>query len=387
MPLPRDTVEEALRRWEALERAQGHAPVIDFDCAPPAAKPPPFNHRFAALDELTRLRTRAESHHPELRTQLDAHLTYLGTLIGQQHPLEQYLRLTQGCPPHGWTQDYLEQRAWIARDALASLGISWDQHTRTNLHAASEQLPATDVGAAIAEYADKYEPSIRRLVDTDTRFSLRIEDVDVDAYWSYWLDGAGHDARLRINKKKASSSRTDAYHFALHEVLGHALQYASLIAHAASHTVEWPRILAVHCPYQVTFEGLAQVLPGIASPEDDTICARTRVDHFTNLIRRHLHILINSGATTSDCRELARRHIPWWTDGDIARELYDRSRDPQLRSYLWSYPAGMDWFVRLVEKVGTTTTEVLRETYRRPLTPGDLHQLWPTDRPTRGGNQ
>ncbi|MBV9013273.1 MAG: hypothetical protein JO272_14715 [Pseudonocardiales bacterium] len=386
MPL-RDAVEEAIRRWDALERSRGEAPVIDFDCAPPGGQPSPYDNRFAALDDLTRLRIEADTHHqPALRTQLDAHIAYLGALIGQQLPLDEYISLTQGCMPRSWTRDYIEQYAWVAREALESLGISWDEDTWTNLHAASEQLSAADVSSAIAEYADKYESSIRRLVDTDADFNLTIEDVEVDAYWSYWLDGTGHDTRLRINKSRASFSRVDAYRFALHEVLGHALQYSSLTAQAESHTVEWPRILAVHCPHQVLFEGLAQVLPWVASPDDEIICARTRIDHFMNLVRGQIHILVNSGMTAAACRDLARRHVPWWTDEEIARELYDRSRNPQLRSYLWAYPAGMDWFVKLVEAGGATLAEVLREAYRRPLTPSELHQLWPTG-PIIGGNQ
>ncbi len=383
----RDAVEEVLRRWHALEQSRGEAPVIDFDCAPPADKPSPFDNRFAALDDLTRLRIEADTQHqPVLKTQLNAHIAYLCALLGQQLPLDEYISLTQGCAARGWTQDYIEQRAWIAREALGSLGISWDEHTWTNLGAMSEQLPAAGVSFAIAEYAGKYESSIRRLVDTDADFNLTIEDVEVDAYWSYWLDGAGHDTRLRINKNKTSFSRVDAYRFALHEVLGHALQYSSLTAQAESHTVEWPRILAVHCPHQVLFEGLAQILPWVASPDDEIIRARTRLDHFMNLVRGQIHILVNNGATAADCRDLARRQVPWWTNEEIARELYDRSRNPQFRSYLWSYPAGIDWFVRLVEAGGTTLAEVLREAYKRPLTPSELHELWPAG-PVIGGNQ
>jgi hypothetical protein len=383
----RDAVEEAIRRWDALERSRGEAPVSDFDCAPLVEQPCPYDNRFAALDDLTRLRIEAGTQHqPVVSAQLDAHLAYLCALLGQQLPLDEYISLTQGCTPHGWTQDYIEQRTQIAREALGSLGISWDKHAWTNLGAVSEQLPAADVSSAIAEYAEKYEPNIRRLVDTDADFNLTIEDVEVDAYWSYWLDGAGHDTRLRINRNKTSFSRVDAYRFALHEVLGHALQYSSLTAQAESHTVEWPRILSVHCPYQVLFEGLAQVLPWVASPDDEIICTRTRIDHFMNLLRGQIHILINSGATAADCRDLARRHVPWWTDDEIARELYDRSRNPQLRSYLWSYPAGIDWFVRLIESGGTALAEVLREAYRRPLTPSELHELWPAGQ-LIGGNQ
>jgi hypothetical protein len=382
----RDAVEEVVRRWDVLERSRDEAPVIDFDCAPPMEKPRPFDNRFAALDELTRLRTEADvQHQPALRTQLDAHIAYLCALIGQQSPLDEYISLTQGCVPRGWTRDYVEHRAEIARQALGSLGISWDEQAWTNLRAISEQLPAADISSAIAEYAEKYESKVRQLVDTDADFNLTIEDVEVDAYWSYWLDGAGHDARLRINKNKASLSRVDAYRFALHEVLGHALQYSSLTAQTESRTVEWPRILAVHCPHQILFEGLAQVLPWIVSPENDIVCARTKIDHLMNLVRGQIHILVNSGMTAADCRDLARRQVPWWTDEEIAHELYDRSRNPQFRSYLWAYPAGIDWFVRLVETGGTVTTEVLREAYRRPLTPSELRKLWPAG-PTIGGN-
>jgi hypothetical protein len=48
--------------------------------------------------------------------------------------------------------------------------------------------------------------------------------------------------------------------------------------------------------------------------------------------------------------------------------------------------AGIDWFVRLVEAGGTTLAEVLREAYRRPLTPNELHTLRPAG-PVIGGNQ
>jgi hypothetical protein len=382
----RNAVEHAVRRWDALERSRGEAPVIDFDCAPPVDRLRPFENRFAALRELSQLGSRTNKQHPALRAQLDAHIVYLRALIGEQLPFDQYISMTQGCPARGWSPDYVEHRAQMAKDALESLGISWDNDTWVNIRSLSEQLPAADVASAIGEYADRYEPTIRRLVNTNAKFNLTIEDVEVDAYWSYWLDGAGHDARLRINKKNASFSRVDAYRFALHEILGHALQYSSLTAQAESNTVEWPRILAVHCPHQVLFEGLAQVLPWLASPEDELVQARTRLDHFIHLVRGHIHILLNSGATVVDCRDLARRQVPWWTNEEIMREFYDRSRNPQFRSYLWAYPAGIDWFIRLVEAGGTPPEEVLREAYRRPLTPSELHELWPTG-PVIGGNQ
>ena len=220
----RNAVEDAIRRWDALERSRGEAPVIDFDCAPPADKPHPFQNRFTVLDALNRLGNDTKEQHPALRAQLDAHIAYLRAVIGEQIPFDQYIFMTQGCAARGWTRDYVEHRAQMAKDALGSLGVLWDNDTWINTCNLSEQLPAADVASAIGEYADRYEPTIRQLVDTNATFNLTIEDVQVDAYWSYWLDGAGHDARLRINKRNASFSRVDAYRFALHELLGHAHQ-------------------------------------------------------------------------------------------------------------------------------------------------------------------
>jgi hypothetical protein len=96
----RDTVEEAVRRWDALERSHGEAPVIDFDCAPPVDKPRPFDNRFAALDLLTRLRVEANAQHqPLLSAYLDAHIAYLCALMVQQLPFGEYISATQGCAP------------------------------------------------------------------------------------------------------------------------------------------------------------------------------------------------------------------------------------------------------------------------------------------------
>lgn len=62
-------------------------------------------------------------------------------------------------------------------------------------------MPTTEVSSTIAGYAEKYESSIRRLVDTKAEFNLTIEDVEVDAYLSYWLDGAGHDTFAHQQEK------------------------------------------------------------------------------------------------------------------------------------------------------------------------------------------
>lgn len=387
----RDHVEHAVRRWHAFEEAQGADPVIDYDCAPPNQPVDPYPDRFTALDGLVELRNQADDD-TALADQLDAHTTYLRALLGEQTSLDDYVRRTQRCSARGWSPEYVHHRGDLARSVLGSLDIAWNADTWRRLRELEEDSsPAADPGAedpsaAIREFADKFEPTVRKLTGTSAEFNLSIENVTLDAYWSYWLDGAGRDARLRINLANASLTSNDAYRFALHEVLGHALQYASLADHAESHEVDWPRLLCVHCPHQVLFEGLGQVLPLIADSDNELVRARVRLDHYLQLVRAELHLLINNGESATACRDHALRRVPFWSGTTIARDLVDRSLNPQLRTYLWAYPAGIDWFVNLHEAGGTRAAEVLKEAYQRPLDPSELRALWPAG-PAIGGNR
>jgi hypothetical protein len=381
---PRDAAEHAIRRFHALEIVTGADPVIDYDCAPTDEVVQPYPDRLAALDELSGL-IDADDDGP-VAEQLTAHTTYLAALLGERRPLDDYVRRTQGCPARGWTSDYLDHRRTMARNALAQVGVPWDTTSRDRLRAADDPVDPTDIGEVISALVTEHEPLVRELARTTAEFRLTIEPVQLDAYWSYWLDGAGHNARLRINTANASFTHTDAYRFALHEVLGHAMQYAGFTTHAERHDVSWPRLLAVHSTHQVLCEGLAQLLPLVVRPHDCLAVATARLDHYLQLVRAEVHVRINTGATVAECRDLLHVHAPFVAPEAVERELRDRSRNPRLRTYLWSYPAGIDWFVNLLEQRPELLPEVVRAAYERPLGPSALHQLWPQG-PRIGGNR
>jgi len=95
-------------------------------------------------------------------------------------------------------------------------------------------------------------------------------------------------------------------------------------------------------------------------------------------VRAAVHLAVNHGEPLTGIAAETRRRIPWWDDARISDELADRGTDPMLRSYLWSYAAGTDWFVTLADEAdGATKERVLRAAYAAPLTPADLHALWP----------
>jgi hypothetical protein len=381
----RDEVEAALRSWDAYERERGTAPIIDYDCRPLAGPVKPASSRLQVFTALQRLYTASKDQADEaVGSRVLGDLAYLRALMGERPPLAEYIEQTQGCGSAGWSQEYLARREADARTAVERLGIAWNADTPNRLAERETRLTAEQAPDAIRREAAELEPMVRKLVDTDAPFNLNIEAANLDVYWGYWLDGSGTDARLRLNLRHAQFTEIQARVFALHEVLGHALKGASYAARCAVDDVPWVRLLSVHAHQQVLLEGLAQALPLFVIPDDEQVAARVRLSHFTQLVRAELHLAINHGATVEECARLARSRVPFWSDEDIADTIADRGVNPQLRTYLWAYPAGIDWFVSLAEDGGPATSEVLRSAYRRPLTPSDLTALWP-EGPAIGG--
>lgn len=381
----RDEIEATLRAWHAYEADRGSATVIDFDCVPGGAGVGPATSRLAVHRRLAELRVRAEEAGAEhLTTRLTADLAYLGARLGERPPLDEYVRATQGCGAGGWQDGYISHRGEQARRALAAVGVKWGTDTVRDLHTVEGPIEVGDAPEAIRQAAGDYEDAVRQATGSRAPFELSIETTEVDAYWAYWLDGAGDKVRLRINLRRACFTKVGARQFALHEVLGHGLQSASWSARAIAEDVPWVRLMSVHAPQQVLLEGLAQALPLFIAPDDPLLIARTRLDHYIQLVRAELHVALNRGAAIEELADHARFRMPWISDAAIADVLTDRGADPQLRSYLWAYPAGIDWFANLADADQATWTTVLRAAYREPLTPSDLAALWPAG-PVIGG--
>jgi len=373
----RDEIEQVLRAWNAYEIARGNEPVIDFDCYPSDADIAPATSRVAVYQQLRDLRETTDDN-DVLAVRLDADLAYLGSLLGERPPLDAYLAATQGCTGAGWSSQHVEEAGERARAHLTSLGIGWHATTGKELTAAEGPLAAHNAPDAIQQAADELEPRVRALTGATAGFRLHVETVDANAYWHYWLDGAGQDVRLRLNLRHAGFTAVRAQQFALHEVLGHGLQYASLSARCRDESVPWVRLLAVTASHQVLFEGLAQAMPLFVTPHDEAAVTRVRLDHYLQLVRAELHVAINSGVSVAECLAHGHARVPWWTDELITDHLTDSGADPRLRSYLWSYPAGLDWFVALADDADSRVkAEVLHAAYREPLTPTDLARLWP----------
>ncbi|MCD5313414.1 hypothetical protein [Kineosporia babensis] len=378
----RDQVEALIRRWHVYEVDRGGRPVIDFDCSPDRAprRYRPVESRLEVYQELTRLRaTAAEigSGARQIGEVIRAHRAYAGALLGRRDPLYTYLRDTQGCDAEGWPEEHILQVRDLAVKALEGLGVRWGRDLNRDLLALEQPITGEEAAELIPAAARSLEPVVRELVRSTAKYSVRVQPDDVDDFWAYWLDGAGQDVRLRINQRYATFTMVQVRQFALHELLGHALQYASYTQVCAEDPdVPWVRLMSVNLPYQFMLEGLAQALPLFVTPSDAALVARVRLAHYLQLVRGELHLAVNAGVPLIECANHARARVPYWTDATISDTLTERSANPLLRSYLWSYPAGLDWWAALADSADDQARDrVLQAVYRRPLSPVQLERL------------
>lgn len=381
----RDEIEQTLRAWNAYETKRGTNPVIDFDCHPEDAQIEPAASRLAVYHRVGELRQQADqSGHSWLADRLAADHAYLAALMGERLPLSEYVLATQGCPANGWPSDYISGLGEIARKSLDALGISWGPELASDLEELARPIDTADAPDLIRQAAADYETAVRLATGTTAPYELTIETANVDAYWNYWLDGAGQQVRLRLNLRGGRFTKLDARQFALHEVLGHGLQNASYAARCGQENVPWARLTSVHAPQQVLLEGLAQAMPLFIAPDDELLIARVRLVHYTQLVRAELHVSLNHGVPITECAAQVRARVPWWTDAHVSDFLTDRGTNPRLRSYLWAYPAGLDWFAALAEADASVISRVLDAAYSDPLRPSDLAALWPAGPPIGG---
>lgn len=383
----RDDLENIVRSWNRYELARQAPAVIDFDCYPQPQEPEP-----ESLDRLSTYwrmldisRAATEQNEAALAERANAHLAYLRALMGERPALSEYMLATQGCHARGWPEPYIEQIGERARAYLDAIDVQWNAQTGKQLADIEQTIDPTDAPDAIEQAAHDLEPAVREATGTSAPFTLRVETTNLNAYWAYWTDGTGQDVRVRLNMKYSQFTKILARQFALHEVLGHGLKGASYAQECAvNKSVPWVRLLSVHAQQQVLLEGLAQALPLFVTPDDKLLTTRVRLDHYTQLVRASLHVALNQGSSIEDCVEYAKAHVPFWKNENIADMLTDRSADPLLRSYLWAYPAGIDWFVNLADENAAEIPAILRAAYRSPLTPADLSRLWPAG-PVFGG--
>lgn len=392
----RDNLTRVLRSWNAYEINSGQPPIIDYDCQRVSpSNTTPARNRSEVLSGLLHLEAEIGGGDSMLVSRIQADVAYLKALLGERAPLGEYIQLTQGCYPHGWPEEYIDALRDSVRRRLADRGTEWGPQTSQQLDL--QQIEAT--GGSPLKYGDaadfmkdvvgRLKPSVCELVGVDPPFEVDIRVVDEDTSWNAWLSGAGSHMLFQLNRNSSRvpprmMTRVEAKRLAIHEVLGHALQYASFAQRYADDDVPWVPILSTHAPHQIMLEGLAQTLPCLVAPDDEQLMDSVHLGHYRTMVLGQLHAKLAQGATDSECADYAKSHVPSWSAQRITGFLQARRQDPNSSSYKWAYPAGAAWFMALASAEPETVKHVLRTCYQDPLAPADLAVLWPAGPPIGG---
>lgn len=355
--------------WDALEQRNGAKGIIDFNVAG-IVEADRFEHRVDVLEAIVELRRSCDPG-SFVGQRLTAHETYLRALMGQQFSFDAYVAATQAVLPATLPDRQLRAARTVAETQLAELGVNPNGSIDDQLSALDPPLPFDTVEQTFRSMLDEHRHSLEDVIGQPVPFELTIEDVEVDEYWSYWVDGAGTEFRLRLNRKRGSFTRVECLQFTFHELLAHCGQMKAWATHiAAGNLPRYFGLTTVHAPEQVMLEGLAQTLPLLIPNEamtDPVLAVRLALMRHRLMIDNNLHCMINTGATVERC---ASYHEHWSLGSSTRRAITDlaaRGAGPLYRSYLYAYPAGCELFWSAHERLRPEQqAELVRACYRGP---------------------
>lgn len=366
---------ETLWAWDRHERANNRPAIVDYAPASPRDETPVLA-RWDVRERLIELQNEAPNTAAHQR--IDAHLAYLDATCGVREPLTTYVQRTQGLTPHEAPEAYVQELQSRLQVSLGDLGLTFADDLPEALENAEGLVRIEDIPELFRDILATWKPTFDAYVRQTGDWSLDIEIVEIDDYWSYWVDGIGSSFRLRINRRNARFTSVLATQFVFHELLGHASQLdAWRRSSEAGAVTPWRIYSSVHTPHQPLLEGLAQALPLFVNEAADApLLLRIQLSHFMQLARNQIHVWAESVNDLRAIIDRATQLVPWWTPDKIVREIQDRSVNPLLRSYLYAYPAGLDFFTRASCHLDESARQSLVERcYAEPLFPSELESL------------
>ena len=369
---------QVLIGWHCLENNGSTPPIIDFDVSG-VASASNFDHRYDVLLALQELKGACDPRSFAFE-RVCGHEAYLRVLMGQQIPFDDYVKATQGVLPRLFSDDYLEQARATAQHRLAVVGIEASGSIRDQLKELDPPLDVTRVERTFRALLEEHFGSLETIVAENVRFNLEIEFVEVDEYWSYWVDGEKDRFRLRLNKSRAVFSSSECLQFAFHELLSHCGQmqaWSTLISQGR--LARYFGITTVHTPEQFMSEGLAQMLPLLVSSpakDDELLIARMALMRYELLVQNNLHYMVNHGASLEDCLMRYNERSLQPNTRAMLTDLASRGTNPLYRTYQYVYPVSCELFWRAAEKLSSCgRAELVKFCFRGPGSAATLDAL------------
>ena len=319
--------------------------------------------------------------------QIEASYWYAKRQAGHKMDTFEYIEMTQTFEPEFVPESLLQALSQRLISHAEEVTGSSDPASMEKWREANSlsRDGATDL---FREKAAQAVSKVKKFVGLYFDDDFDVEPVDVNEYWWVW---ANTDERGRfLFRQNFSTERNKIWTPGKADELGwhegyHKARMArrkELIRRGKLHP--FFGLTTVHGPEAAVDEGLAQTLvyfvPGAyesLSPE-----GKLRVEEsvLRSMVYGNIHLRINDpreSLSPGQITRYVRTHIPWEPRKIIDRESKDRTTDPLLQTYRYSYALGVRMMLLYAENLNDRgKQEFLKNIFERPYTLPQVNSLF-----------
>ena len=204
-------------------------------------------------------------------------------------------------------------------------------------------------------------------------FEVKFQFVEVDAYWSYWIDGSGRQYWLRFNRSNRTYGQSEVTQFVLHELVGHCGQAS--MWYSAGDLSRFAKLLSVHTCEQVHLEGFGQGLPLLLKATRGSLTAlRAKYGLLREMLLNNAYLALDRGEGIDRVVGSITRYIPVTSIDRLVKNLAAQAQQPVMRTYMFSYPKGIE-LVSAIAQQNTAVEAFVRASMTRPLRTSEIEAL------------
>lgn len=313
-----------------------------------------------------------------IKAKLHASTYLLRALMGERIEFGEYLKNTTGVEPQTIPEEYLEGLREEAVERFGRLGYEYteegqDRFLKDNRITAAEAVLHFD--AAV----ERTLPGYLSWLGLEAQVQYRKVEASKDAYWAAWVS-TDRDGKtiLQMNTHPSVCWRLPVITFtAMHEVLGHMAQHASIAQQVLQRNIDPVLGIATTVGREAYgLEGIAETLSSLmpASPLTAVEKAEQLRVHICLLMASNAHVWLNEGMPRDEVKRYWLHYRPdaamHERNGKMDRRFDERINHPFLRAY--SYLYGRSIFDHLA--FARQATEEQRRAYLRRAYTGVLDQ-------------
>ena len=356
--------------------------IIDFDISSDLVAPAP-NRPLPPEKGPIELAIEAEAISETLESEglylsaakLRGYAAFIRHLIGQRFSLADYVKQTYlfSLDPIG--SEFIERSKEEASSAAKNCGSTLEELAKSKYPFEEKVIKGkSNIINSFEGKFEHYKTKLEKLVDKSLDFKMKFEFVELDEYWSYWVDGSGEEFRLRFNKMDEGISESSVDQFVLHELIGHCGQATSWREEIkANNLCPVLGLTSVQTFEQPHLEGFAQALPILAQEIcDDRVIALAKKDILRQALLFNAYISAERGDKIEVVEAEYLKLLPVRDKIRFFKDIRDQRDDPSLFNYLLSYGKGLQTFADAIARRPDKRKHLLEASFARPMTVLDI---------------